>query len=155
LIDLFGSGANRERPREIAVKWQRAASRGENRGPDLGNGLAVPANWVISATGSPERQEQVVFNPKGKIRMEYEQTERPSPGKAALTIMSIGTVTLATHDMSPAMRFYPALGFALHGGGEDASFTSFHASRCHLSLLAQPPSRQWSWWDASSFTSQT
>lgn len=82
----------------------------------------------------------------GKIRMEYEQAEPPLPSKAALTIMSISAVTLATHDMSRAVRFYRALGFALHDGGEDASFTSFHAGRCHLNLFAQPRSRQWSWW---------
>jgi hypothetical protein len=32
----------------------------------------------------------------GKIRMDYEQAEPPSAGKAALTIMSISAVTLAT-----------------------------------------------------------
>ena len=78
--------------------------------------------------------------------MKYEQAEPPPPGRAALTIMSISAVTLATHDMSRAVRFYRALGFALHDGGEDASFTSFHSGRCHLNLLAQPRSRQWSWW---------
>jgi catechol 2,3-dioxygenase-like lactoylglutathione lyase family enzyme len=78
--------------------------------------------------------------------MEYQQAEPPPPGKAALTIMSISAVTLATHDMSRAVRFYRALGFALHGGGEDASFTSFYAGRCHLNLLTQPRSRQSSWW---------
>ena len=87
-----------------------------------------------------------MFNPNGKIRMEYQQAEPPPPGRAALTIMSISAVTLATHDMSRAVRFYRALGFALHDGGEDASFTSFHAGRWHLNLLTQPRSRQWSWW---------
>jgi len=32
--------------------------------------------------------------------MEYEQAQPPPPGSAALTIMSISAVTLATHDMS-------------------------------------------------------
>ncbi len=80
------------------------------------------------------------------LEMEYEQAEPPPPGRPALTIMSIGAVTLATHNMSRAVRFYRALGFALHDGGEDASFTSFHAGRCHLNVLAQPRSQQWSWW---------
>jgi hypothetical protein len=53
---------------------------------------------------------------------------------------------LATHDMSRAVQFYRALGFALHDGGEDASFTSFHSGRCHLNLIAKPRSWQWSWW---------
>ena len=72
--------------------------------------------------------------------------EPPPPGRAAQTIISISAVTLATHDMSRAVRFYRALGFALHDGGEDASFTSFHAGRSHLNLLTQPRSRRWSWW---------
>lgn len=72
--------------------------------------------------------------------------EPPPPGRAAQTIISICAVTLATHDMSRAVRFYRGLGFALHDGGEDASFTSFHAGRSHLNLLTQPRSRRWSWW---------
>ena len=80
------------------------------------------------------------------LEMEYEQAVPRPPGRPALTIMSISAVTLATHDMSRAVRFYRALGVALHDGGEDASFTSFHAGRCHLNVLAQPRSQQWSWW---------
>jgi catechol-2,3-dioxygenase len=40
-------------------------------------------------------------------------------------IESISAITLATHDMRHAVRFYTALGFDLIHGGEDASFTSF------------------------------
>ena len=42
-------------------------------------------------------------------------------------IESISAVTLATHDMRRAVRFYTALGFSLTYGGEDASFASFCA----------------------------
>ncbi len=48
--------------------------------------------------------------------------------------------------MSRAVHFYRALGFALHAGGEDASFTSFHFGPSYLNLITQPRSRQWSWW---------
>jgi catechol 2,3-dioxygenase-like lactoylglutathione lyase family enzyme len=39
-------------------------------------------------------------------------------------ITGISAVTLATHDMAPAVRFYRSLGFELLYGGEDASFSS-------------------------------
>jgi catechol-2,3-dioxygenase len=69
-----------------------------------------------------------------------------SPVETAPTITSIGAVTLATHEMSCAVRFYRALGFAIRHGGEDAAFTSFHAGSGYLNLLAQPPSQKWSRW---------
>jgi catechol 2,3-dioxygenase-like lactoylglutathione lyase family enzyme len=61
-------------------------------------------------------------------------------------IDSISAVTLATHDMARAVRFYRMLGFAVVHGGEDASFTSFRAGRSFLNLIAQPPARAWTWW---------
>jgi catechol 2,3-dioxygenase-like lactoylglutathione lyase family enzyme len=61
-------------------------------------------------------------------------------------IAGISAVTLATHDMARAVRFYRALGFALRYGGEDSSFTSFHAGAGYLNLIAQPAGRSWSWW---------
>jgi hypothetical protein len=65
-------------------------------------------------------------------------------------IDSISAVTLATHDMVRAVRFYRMLGFAVAHGGEDASFTSFRAGRSFLNLIARPPARTWTWWGASS-----
>jgi predicted lactoylglutathione lyase len=60
-------------------------------------------------------------------------------------IESISAVTLATHDMSRAARFYRMLGFEiLHG--DDAAFTSFRAGTSFLNLIAQPAERNWSWW---------
>jgi catechol 2,3-dioxygenase-like lactoylglutathione lyase family enzyme len=61
-------------------------------------------------------------------------------------IDSISAVTLATHDMVRAVRFYRMLGFTVVHGGEDAPFTSFRAGRSFLNLIAQPPARIWSWW---------
>ena len=61
-------------------------------------------------------------------------------------IESISAVTLATHDMRRALRFYCMLGFQPVYGGEDAAFTSFRAGSSFLNLIAQPAERQWSWW---------
>ena len=61
-------------------------------------------------------------------------------------LRSISAITLATHDMARAVRFYRSLGFALHYGGEDASFTSFSVGSGYLNLIAESASRRWSWW---------
>ena len=50
----------------------------------------------------------------------------------------ISAITLATHDMRRAVRFYQVLGFAMLYGGEDAGFTSFKAGRNFVNLIAQP-----------------
>jgi catechol 2,3-dioxygenase-like lactoylglutathione lyase family enzyme len=57
-------------------------------------------------------------------------------------IESISAITLGTHDMRRAVRFYRMLGFAMLYGGEDKGFTSFKV----VNLIAQPAGRQWSWW---------
>src|SRR5258705_12307711 len=61
-------------------------------------------------------------------------------------IESISAITLATHDMPDAVRFYRALGFEILHGGEDSSFTSSRAGPNYLNLIVQPPERRWSWW---------
>ena len=61
-------------------------------------------------------------------------------------IDSISAVTLATHDMRRAVRFYRMLGFELLYGGEEANFTSFRAGPNYLNLIIQPAERRWSWW---------
>src|ERR1700691_6314138 len=61
-------------------------------------------------------------------------------------IESINAITLATHDMARAVRFYRLVGFELLYGGEGAAFTSFKAGGNFLNLIAQPEARQWSWW---------
>ena len=61
-------------------------------------------------------------------------------------IDSISAVTLATHDMAGAVRFYRAAGFELLYGGETAGFTSFRAGPNYLNLTEQPSGRRWSWW---------
>jgi uncharacterized glyoxalase superfamily protein PhnB len=61
-------------------------------------------------------------------------------------IESISAVTLATHDMPRAVRFYRMLGFELLYGGEDAAFSSFRAGSNFINLIVQPAERGWSWW---------
>ena len=61
-------------------------------------------------------------------------------------IESIGAVTLATHDMPRAVRFYRALGFEVVYGGEAAPFTGLRAGGGHLNLAARPVQQRWSWW---------
>jgi catechol 2,3-dioxygenase-like lactoylglutathione lyase family enzyme len=61
-------------------------------------------------------------------------------------IEAISAVTLGTHEMPRAVRFYRALGFEILHGGEGSSFTSFRAGTSYLNLIAQPAERRWSWW---------
>ena len=61
-------------------------------------------------------------------------------------IESISAVTLATHDMARAVRFYRMLGFEIVHGGEDAAFTSLRAGKSFLNLVMQPAGRTWTWW---------
>ena len=61
-------------------------------------------------------------------------------------IDGISAVTLATHDMRRAVRFYCSLGFDILYGGEASSFTSFRAGAAYLNLIAQPDHKHWSWW---------
>lgn len=76
-------------------------------------------------------------------------TEHGATGSAEdgeVRIRGISAVTLATHDMARAVRFYRALGFALRYGGETADFTTFILDGGYLNLIAQPPARHWQWW---------
>ncbi len=66
--------------------------------------------------------------------------------KGETMIESVNAITLATHDMGRAVRFYRALGFDMIRGGATATFTSFRAGTGYLNLTVQPAHRQWSWW---------
>ena len=57
-------------------------------------------------------------------------------------IESISAITLATHDVARAVRFYRMLGFEIIHGGENAAFTSFRAGTSYLNLIAQPAERK-------------
>ena len=69
----------------------------------------------------------------------------PGTLMTATVIRSISAVTLATHDMARALRFYRALGFPLRYGGDGASFSSLGAGNAYLNLIAEDE-RAWSWW---------
>jgi catechol 2,3-dioxygenase-like lactoylglutathione lyase family enzyme len=66
-------------------------------------------------------------------------------------IESVSAITLATHDMARAVRFYRMLGFVLLHGGDFAVFTSFRAGTGYLNLIAQPADRHWAWWGRAIF----
>jgi catechol 2,3-dioxygenase-like lactoylglutathione lyase family enzyme len=61
-------------------------------------------------------------------------------------IEGISAVTLGTHHMPRAVRFYRAVGFELLHGNEEGGFTSFRAGTGYLNLIAQPAERRWTWW---------
>ena len=61
-------------------------------------------------------------------------------------IVGLSAVTLATHDMARALRFYLGLGFAMRYGGEQAAFSSLDAGSAYLNLILQGPERTWGWW---------
>ena len=61
-------------------------------------------------------------------------------------IEGISAITLVTHDMRRAVRFYRVLGLAMLYGGEEEGFTSFKVGSNFVNLIAQPAARQWSWW---------
>ena len=64
----------------------------------------------------------------------------------ALANESISAITLGTHDMARAVRFYRSLGFDILNGGEAAAFASFRAGAGYLNLIAQPEDKRWAWW---------
>ena len=63
-----------------------------------------------------------------------------------VSIESISAITLATHDMARSVRFYRALGFRIHYGGEDATFTSFAVGDSYLNVVAVQPQHTIDWW---------
>ena len=82
---------------------------------------------------------------------------KPEPTEASQgmgispTVEGLSAVSLATHDMARAVRFYRSLGFTIRLGGEKSSFTSLHAGTGYLNLIAQPADRRWMWWGRVSF----
>ena len=61
-------------------------------------------------------------------------------------IDGISAVTLSTHEMPRAVRFYRALGFEILHGGEKRHSPAFEQATSYLNLIAQPADRRWSWW---------
>ena len=69
-----------------------------------------------------------------------------SSAQRSVSIDSISALTLATHDMARALRFYLALGFPLRYGGDAAGFSSLSAGNACLNLTTEGSERAWSWW---------
>lgn len=77
--------------------------------------------------------------------------EQATSDSAAFAVDAVSAITLATHDMPRAVRFYRALGFQLHYGGGDATFTSLRAGSLptgssYLNIVLVAPEQVWSWW---------
>lgn len=66
-------------------------------------------------------------------------------------ITALSAVTLATHDMAAAVRFYRTVGFEMLYGGESTSFTSFRAGDGFLNLIAEGAGREIRWWGRAIF----
>ena len=64
-----------------------------------------------------------------------EHTEPPQGRSAAPAVEGISAVTLATHDMARAVRFYHALGFAIRSGGTSPCFPLLAAALASASWL--------------------
>jgi catechol 2,3-dioxygenase-like lactoylglutathione lyase family enzyme len=75
-----------------------------------------------------------------------EAEDRARAGSVPVSIESVSAITLATIDMARSVRFYRALGFALHYGGEDAEFSSFSVGSSYLNVCAASPGSTFSWW---------
>jgi catechol 2,3-dioxygenase-like lactoylglutathione lyase family enzyme len=80
-----------------------------------------------------------------------ELSDQARLGDVSVSIESISAITLGTHDMARSVRFYRALGFGLHYGGEDASFTSLTVGSSFLNIVLAAPDREWSWWGRAIF----
>ena len=61
-------------------------------------------------------------------------------------VQNISAVTLATHNMPRAVRFYRVFGFEIVHGDDNAALTSFRVGASFINLTAQPAERHWSWW---------
>lgn len=70
----------------------------------------------------------------------------PQADTGQTMIQSLSAVTLGTHDMAAAVRFYQGLGFTLLYGGEQADFSTFRAGSSYLNLIPATPDQQWAWW---------
>ena len=68
-----------------------------------------------------------------------------------MNVEALSALTLATHDMGRAVAFYQNLGFAVHHGGSESSFTSFACGASYLNLIAVDQATPISWWGRGIF----
>lgn len=92
-------------------------------------------------TQPPDRQRrhELAQPVTGDWKVKWKSAEPPA-------IENISAVSLATHDMARAVKFYQTLGFAVANGGPDASFTSMNAGSSFVNLIARPMNQTWPWW---------
>src|SRR4051794_27094471 len=147
-----------------SVGGQRGAPYGDAAGRALLQGVRPPVGGQQPASrldaddrkqcgrpgcaGSPQHSLRASGHhpcPVSIRALTAEQTLKGA-GSASTMIEGLSAITLATHDMCRAVRFYQALGFELLFGGGEAAFTSFRVGTSYLNLIAQPAERQWSWW---------
>ncbi len=67
-----------------------------------------------------------------------------------MSIRHMSAVTFAVSEMSRSVRFYRKLGLELFYGGEEASFTSFHAGESFVNLI-EAQSYEGHWWGRTIF----
>lgn len=58
----------------------------------------------------------------------------------------LSALTLATHDMNAALRFYRELGFRLLGIYDEGQFATVGRGGIVINLTAAPSDVRWSWW---------
>ena len=110
-----------------------------------------PTAWTYTLPKAKRSRRTRSCDPQGRPYFGILPIFPSSPVGPCMSIESLSAITLATHDMARAVRFYRALGFVLRYGGEQAAFTSFHAGPSYLNLIVQAPERGWSWWGRASF----
>jgi catechol 2,3-dioxygenase-like lactoylglutathione lyase family enzyme len=91
-------------------------------------------------------QEEAVAGRISRARFEAIEDHAVEAAIRLHEIESLSAVTLATHDMARALRFYSALGFSIRYGGGSSAFTSFHAGEGYLNLIVAPGDQVWSGW---------
>ena len=62
-----------------------------------------------------------------------------------MSIQNVSAVTFAVSNMARSVRFYSRLGLTLAYGGEQASFTSFHAGESFVNLI-EAKDYEGRWW---------
>ena len=68
------------------------------------------------------------------------------PPEDAPSIDVISAITLATGNMTQAVEFYTALGFAIRHGGSSSAFITFQVGGGHLNLMLVPGYRNQTLW---------
>ncbi len=63
-----------------------------------------------------------------------------------MPVESLSAITLATHDMPAALKFYELLGFRVVWSARDGSFTTINAGTAWINISLAPRDASWGWW---------